>query len=235
MSPQANGLGFLYIDQNGILLFTSTTPAVIQFQFPQDIVRDLEIISKDLLQKEILKLIKDNALLPSKYVFVLSGNLLFEKPFVDSKTPDSQKEIQSFLDNIPFEHTATIIFENAESKLIATNKDLYQSLARILEQQGSIVEYIFPAYILGIDVNQALVMTQPLLSDVHRKAPTFKQFSFFTDVLTPAQKSVEKDNRQEKKQEKRDDKKGNKRTVLLIGVFLALLLILGVFAFLSFR
>jgi hypothetical protein len=235
MSPQANNLGFIYIDQNGLLVFTTTTPSVLQFPFPQDIVRDLEIINKDLLQKEIEKLIKDNALQPSRYVFALSGNLLFEKPFLDSKTPDSQKEIQSFLDNIPFEHTATIIFENAESKLIATNKDLYQTLARLLEHQGSVVEYILPAYVLGVDVNQALAMTQPVLSDLHRRAPTLKQYSFFTDVLTSAQKTTDQAASSGKKQEKQDGKKEKKKTLILIGVFIVLLLILGVVAFFSFR
>lgn len=235
MSPQGNNLGFLFIDQNGLLLFTTTTPAVITFSFPQEIVRDLEIINKDLLQKELIKLIKDNSLKPSRYIFVLSGNLLFEKPFVDSKTPESQKEVQSFLDNIPFEHTATVISENAESKLIATNKDIYQSLARIFEQQGSVVEYILPANILNIDVNQALAMTHSLLADIHRKAPTLRQFSFMTDILPAVQKNPEKSNKQDEKKEKQGDKKGNKRTLVLIGLFVVMILILIVVAFFAFR
>lgn len=233
MSPQANNLGFLYIDQNGMLLYTTTTPAVITFPFPQDIVRDLEIINKELLQKEMAKIFKDNSLQPSRYVFALSGNLLFEKPFRDSKTPESQKEIQSFLENIPFEHTATIIFENAESKLIATNKDIYQTFSRIFEQQGSTVEYILPAYVLGIDVNQALSMTQPLLSDLHRRAPSLRQYSFFTDVVRPPQKNPDQGKKEDKKPDTDDDKKAKKRSILLIGVFVVLLLILGIVAFFS--
>lgn len=235
MSPQANSFGFVYIDQNGMLLFTSTTPAVITFPFPQDIVRDLEIINKDLLQKEMLKLFTENALHPARYIFALSGNLLFEKPFTDSKTPESQKEIQSFLENIPFEHTATIIFENAESKLIATNKDIFQTLARIFEQQGSVVEYIMPAYVLGIDVNQALAMTQSLLSDIHRKAPSLRQYSFFTDILPSAQKSPAESKKEDKKEGKEGDKKSNKRTLVLVASFIVLLLILIVVVFFSVR
>jgi len=235
MSPQANNLGFLYIDQNGMLLYTTTTPAVITFPFPQDIVRDLEIINKDLLQKEMIKIIKDNALQPSRYIFALSGNLLFEKPFQDSKTPESQKEIQSFLDNIPFEHTSTIIFENAESKLIATNKDIYQTFSRIFEQQGSTVEYILPAYVLGVDVNQALAMTQPLLSDLHRRAPSLRQYSFFTDVVRPPHKNPDQEKKDGKKTDTEESKLSKKRSVILAGVFLLLLLMLGIVAFFSLR
>lgn len=235
MSPQANNLGFLYIDQNGMLLYTTTTPTVITFPFPQDIVRDLEIINKELLQKEMAKIVKDNSLQPSRYVFALSGNLLFEKPFQDSKTPESQKEIQSFLENIPFEHTATIIFENAESKLIATNKDIYQTFSRILEQQGNTVEYILPAYVLGIDVNQALAMTQPLLADLHRRAPSLRQYSFFTDVVRPQQKDPDQTKKDGKKPDAEADKNTKKRSIVLVGVFIVLILILGIVAFFSFR
>jgi hypothetical protein len=234
MSPQGNSIGFLYIDQNGILLFTSTTPAVIQFPFPPDIVRDLEIIDKDLLKNEMENVIKNNTLQPTRYIFALSENVLFEKPFQDSKSTQTEKDIQEFLDNMPFERTATIIFENAISKIIATNKDLYQTVARILAEHGSVVEYIFPSYIIGIDVNQALAMTQPILMDIHRRAPSLRQYSFLTDPGVNAQPvATQQDKGVEKADSNHLRSKQNKRILLLVGVFVLLLGILAAVYFMS--
>ncbi|MDP3941017.1 MAG: hypothetical protein Q8Q49_01770 [bacterium] len=237
MSPQSNSIGFLYLDQNGLLMFTSTMPAVLQFAFPPDVVRDLEVINKQLLQNELQNLIKANNIQPSRFVIALSENVLFEKPFHDSKSPDTQKEIQEFLDNMPFEHTATIIFENAESKLIATNRDLYQTLSHLFEQEGSVVDYIFPSYVLGVDVNQALAMTKDRLSEIYRRAPSIRQYSFLTDTTQQPQGHAEQkaDSPQAKKEDGKGEKTSNTRTFVLVGVFVLLLVVLAVAAFLSFR
>ncbi len=235
MSPQTNSLGFLYLDQNGLLLYTTGTSAVIQFAFPIDLVRDLEVINKELLQKEIRTLIKNNNLAPARYIIALSENVLFEKPFHDSKSLETQKEIQEFLDNMPFEHTTTIIFENAESKLIATNKDLYQSLVRILQQEGSVVEYILPSYVLGVDVTRALSMTKELLLEVHRKAPSLRQYSFLTDAIaSPQNHQAEALKPSGVQVEKKSDPE-KKRIFLLVGVFVFLLAILGIVILITFR
>lgn len=234
MNPQVNGLGFCYIDQNGLLLFTSTTPSVIQFPFPQDIVRDLEIINKELLRTTLEALFKSNSLSPARYIFVLSSNLLYEKPFKDPKSEQTQKEIQDFLDNVPFEHTGTIIFESSESKMIATNKELYQTLGRIMETSGSSVECIIPAYILGVDVNQALAMNTQLLSELFHKATSLRQYSFLTDI-TPQARNTEKpkvvDEKSQEKEKETVEKKSNMRVFVLAGVFVLLLIVLGVLLF----
>lgn len=236
MSPQS-GVGFLYLDQNGFLLYTSTTPAVVQFAFPQDIIRDLEIINRDLLQAELTKFFKVNSLQPARYIFALSPNLLFEKPFSDSKSSQTEKEIEQFLDNMPFEHTATIIFENAESKLIATNKDLYQTIVKIFGQFGCVVEYILPSYVLGIDVNQALVMNPQMLSDMYHRAASLRQYSFLTDTAQPVLKKPEQAKQVPDKSvvAKPEAEKAHKRLLILVGTFVLLLLVLGVVVFLSFR
>ncbi|MBI2442796.1 MAG: hypothetical protein HYV40_02720 [Candidatus Levybacteria bacterium] len=237
MSPTANNLGFLYLDQNGMLIYMTTTPTVIQFPFPLDIVRDLEIINKDLLQKEVNELFKNNAIPPTRFILALSPNLLFEKVFTNAKDPQAQADIQQFLDNIPFERTGTIIFENAESKLIATNKDLYQTLTKIIQELGSVVEYIMPAYVLGIDVNQALSMNQAVLNDIHRKAPSLRQYSFLVEspAINPKASDTRIPNSSTNKPSEKPQENGDKkRLFLLLGIFVILILILAIVAYLSF-
>lgn len=239
--------GILFLDRNGFLLFSDSINRVVQFNFPPNVVRDLEIIDHDQLAILIDTFFKQAGLAPFQLVILLSNNLLFEKVFTTPQDEKSQKDLELFMDNLPFEHVGSIIFTQNESKFIATNKDLYQGISKSFEKLSCVVAAIVPAFVIGLDINQMVQITPSLASDTYRRAVSLRQYSFLIDKpkaqMKPIEKSksddiqkipgdsddyVQPDAGQGKKEEK-----NNTRLFLLIGVFVVLivLLIVAIFMF----
>jgi hypothetical protein len=232
MNQNINGFGIIYVDVSGMLIYATQMDAVAQFAFSPDVFLDLEFINKEAFISQVGALFQAQNIQPCKILIVLSQNLLFEKEFKSPMTAEQEKDMQLFLDNVPFEHASSIIFENDESKIIATNKDIYQVIAKAFEMQHCIVEYIIPAFIFPIDINRMLSMSQQELITTYRRAQSFKQYSFLTDISLQRQ-GAKKQNVQSNQPERSNDKQAGKKVknrslFILIGVFILLLMILGV-------
>lgn len=226
-----NYTGIVFLDRNGFLLFSDSIGQVLQFNFPPTVVRDLEIINRDQLDAMIAGFFKQSGLVPFQIAILLSDNLLFEKIFTVPQDEKGQKELELFMDNLPFEHVGSIIFTDSESKFIATNKELYRGISSSFEKLSCTVNAIVPAFVVGFDINQMVQVTPQVASDIYRKAASLRQFSFLTDhakISAPTKEEGKKDVKPtsddhvdsfDSQQENKGEKKVNTRLFVLIGLF----------------
>ena len=117
----------IFLDRNGFLVYTNSQHKVFQFNFPTDVVRDLEVINSDLLNSQIAAFFKQTGLKPFQGAIFLSDNLLFEKQVQDLQDKEAD-ELKIFLDNLPFERVGKIEYLGEKTLFVATNSDLYQLL-----------------------------------------------------------------------------------------------------------
>jgi len=231
-------ISIIFVDRNGFLLFSDSINRVLQFNFAPNVIKDLEVINNDELTAQIATFFSQAKLQQFQAVMLLSENLLFEKVFTSPQDEYQKKEMDMFLDNLPFEHVGSIIFANAESKFIATNKDLYGSLKSAFEKQKCTVDSIVPAFIVEINLNQMVSLTKSEAFAIFRKATTLKQYSFLTetpykDSQTEAKQRESTRDISQPPQVATKEKKSfvSPRVILLIGVFVVLLVILAVVAY----
>lgn len=233
--------GIVFVDTIGMIVFTPTTPSPLQFSIPKEIFSDMEIIDEDKLIAFVKDIFISNSQILTAFngVLLLSTNLIFEKSFVSPVTPQTQQEVDGFLDHVPFQQVATVIVEGADSKVIAANKNLINSFVRAFEENGSIMNFVLPAYFLGLDASSIVNLNRLSLDQTIRKTSSLRQYSFSTyepvkprpvqaHATAPVKEVSEFEVR--RTDNKSDKSKEKTRLFALIGVFTVLLIILAVVA-----
>lgn len=142
--------GVIYIEKNGLYYFDENQTNILQFPFPPNLVQDLEIFDNDALSNQIKIFVQTNKILPCTLLFVVSNNIIFEKvvPVADYSKKD--QEVQTFLENIPFENVISKVYDQDKGyRVIAFNKDIYTVLRSSFESMQFNVSGIIPNFILG--------------------------------------------------------------------------------------
>lgn len=239
-----NGTGAIFLDRNGMLLFASSVGQVLQFNFAPNIIRDLEVINPEMLDAQIDAFFKQSGIQPFQGIIILSNNLLFEKPISPEQTEQETANLNAFIDNLPFDHVGSITYTASEPKYIATNKELYQTLIRILKKQQCVIDFVLPASLLETDGSEFLGATQQSISNLLKTAQSVKQFSFLVSAppkISQTQTVPKQSDARSPQQSSPDlpipdvkqapDNESKSRLFLLLGVFGVLLVILGIAAF----
>src|SRR3989344_820619 len=98
-------LTVIYIDKNKALFYFENTKITLQLDFPQSVISDLDLLSKERLEELIDTFINSNNLKDSKFEAVLAFSPVsaFEKDFLGDLPKDKEVEIKKFIDLVPFE------------------------------------------------------------------------------------------------------------------------------------
>lgn len=228
----------IYLDRNGFILYQDSLASLFQFSFLPDVVRDLEVINKEKLISFINSFIQTTKIIQSSLVVVLSDSVIFQKTLVagsqaaqavsqtDNNTGELQeKEIQNFLENIPFEDIlAKQVKTTLGIMLVAVNKELVETITDPFKKYGCFIAAIVPSFIYGETVNFASTgLTYDTAQAVLQKGELLKQGNLLTgqEAINPPQ-SLEDNKEQEKEKPK------NIRQYVLVGIFIVLLIILGI-------
>lgn len=213
---------FLYLDRNGFIFFeTGGNP--LTFQFPENCVKDLEIINQEELVNQIKIFSEQNVLIPANITIILSPSVVFEKDF-QTQEESHDEEMQKFLDAVPFELIASKnIYSENGVRIVAANKTLYEEIGASFIKLGSVLDSVIPYEALGENIGLLNDLNVQNAEIVLKKVDTVKQMSFLID--NPAtQKSS---SMQATKDNKKVVKSNPMRLYVMAGVFVVLLLILG--------
>lgn len=239
----------ILIDRSGFYLFQSTLVNILKFAFTSDIVANMEVISKEQFFNLVSSFIDKSKIIQSIVIIILADAIIYEKdlskvpqkaqpvgvngivPSSDQKISDLankeqelKTEIQNFLQNIPFEDIlAKVIKTETTTRLVAVNKDLIFSTTEPFIKKGFLIEAIVPAFLYGQTVNFVNGLTLDIARLVLRKQELLKVANLLTDQQ---QINISKDSDENGKEKEKKHK--NLRQLILIGVFVVLLIILGV-------
>lgn len=239
----------LFIDRNGFDIYQGALANIPKFSFTQDVVANLDVVSKEQLTNLIAAFVKANKIVPGSLVVVLSDNVIFVKDLAVSaqKTPPSQgpkedlsndndhkDEVRNFLEDIPFEEIlAKVIKTGNVDRAVAVNRDLVMSIIDVFKGDKFIVEAIVPGFIFGQNANFTAGLTLNNARIVLENAEALKLGNLLTDqekMIFPQTFGGEPGKLQVNNGEK---KRKNLRQYILIGVFVVLLIVLAVVYFYS--
>jgi len=221
------------IDKSGIELYSEALKKGYKIDFLPNSIIDLEVISLDSLIQQISTVIETNKILPGSIVTILTSSVLFQKDFPIS---EDKKPINKFLDNIPFENLSsiTIPITKTSERIIASNKDFYETIIDIFTKKGFEISGITLApLLLGVTSAEN---AQSLIMQGLKKFESIKGDQFNQKDKNEKNEShnTEEENTQdnsEAESESTDEvtsskKKITPRTVGLLTVFGVLILIL---------
>lgn len=238
----------LFIDRSGLNLYQDTLPNIPRFNFTQDIVFNIDVVNKSQFSSLLATFIQINKIAPSSLAIILSDSIIYEKDLADfSQKPIAQvqtaqsalsqgglgvrdgadkehkEEIQSFIDNVPFEEVLVkVIKTDPVNRIVAVNKDLVMTISDALTNKGSFLEAVIPAFMYGPGVNFTQGVTMENVQAILGRSEVLR----LGNLLTNQEKFIPLTKTEEEPKEKK--KPQNLRQNILLGVFAALIIILVV-------
>ena len=244
----------LFVDRLGFSLYQDTLANVLKFNFTSDLVANMDVISRAQLISLVATLIQINKIVSSDIAIILSDDVIYIKDLavpaqkpplappvltpvpVQAPAPKTEgaedkeckDEVESFLENIPFEEVlARVIKTESMNRVVAVNKDLVMSIVDAFVTKGSNLDTIVPAFIYGQNINFTAGLTPGNVKTVLGNIEILKSGNLLTDqekiILFRNLKG-----QTEALPTSVAKKPQNRRQYLLAGVFVILLIILGV-------
>ncbi len=145
----------LYIDRNRLDIYIHGSDSVLSCTFSPSTISDLDVKNEDELNKIISLFISQNRLSPSFFMTVFSHNVLFEKEIPNIQDQQLQDTVLKFIENVPFENVVAKTFRLPNGyRVIATNKDFYELIKAVFEQNGFVADGAVADYSLGPEFSQ---------------------------------------------------------------------------------
>lgn len=231
----------LYLDRAGFMLYQDVFQNVLQFIFPEDAVRDLEVLNKEQLIGLIEAFIEINKILPSVIIIVLADSVVFQgqiEPLTrqaDTRTEAIKtysllnkeyqvKEVQAFLENVPFEDIlAKLIKIEQKTVLVAANKELVATVVAPFQRRGCVVETISPSLICERIIDFTSGLSPQTAQLVLQRLDLIKLGNMLVSQQQTTYESQSPETNQDKK-----EKPTNVRLYILIAIFVILLGLLAV-------
>lgn len=163
--------GVIFLHKDKFDIYLPNLPKILEFRFVPEIIRDLEIINKDLLTNLITLFISNNHLTATNVVMVLADSACFIKDFNTPQVKETNNQminkigknaeiidqkqnqenlINDFVENVPFEKVSTKRFQTgAGTKVVAVNKDFFEAIRHPFEKAGFIISEVFPGIVFG--------------------------------------------------------------------------------------
>lgn len=213
-------LGIFYLEGNRAIFYGGNVVNLLSLEWPLDVIKDLEVLDKEKLSAFIQAFVQSNNIAPCSVIIVLSQAVTFEKDFPQVSSEEQDREMQKFIDFVPFEEVISRIIKlEKKLKIVAINKELYESIRDAFEKQGFSIISVVPASVLQETMPELAENLD--LSMILSKADDIKQYSLL----------IAEEPRNTTYETKKTWK--NKKTLLLFGVFGILLIILIVLIFTS--
>ena len=223
MNAFSQQAGVLYLERDKFYFYGSGVQTILKSIFPQEAVKDTEVLNKDFLVKNTQSFIEFNKIRPSRVVFVLSDEIIFQKIFPEGSKDKSQEEI--FLQSVPYEHTSLVRVKKSDKTVVmATNTDLFLQIKRAFEKKDFTVSEILPVSVFeNIIIDPAGGLTVETAQYIQSKLESLKEFTFVKAAEKPKNTQLNL---------KISSPAGNRRAIMLFMVFIVLL---GILFFMMLR
>jgi len=196
--------------------------------------------------------IEINKIVPSSLAVILSDDVIYIKdlagpiqkpvsapvsvpaPKIEATEDKEHKdEVENFLENIPFEEIlARVIKTGNINRIVAVNRDLAMTIVDAFMAKGSTIDSITPGFMYGQNVNFTKGLTSDNLKVILGNVEILRSGNLLTDQ---EKMIIGRDIRSEMETPAAivEKKKQNRTQYILAGIFVILLIILGVVYFLS--
>lgn len=246
----ARGLGVIYLHRDKFEIYSPLPPRILEFNFVADLVRDMEIINKELLLNILTLFIQNNKLTPSNLTIVVANNACFIRDFMreeqDKNTQEKQQELQKkideYIEHVPYESVSGKTFDFQKGlRVFAVNQELFEVLKFAFEQQGFAVDTVIPAGVFPNEIQQLPALTLPAANSIVQSSFMLKKYNFLNNPIQEHEvKQDSKENAEPEVQVQEVDsdtppkpKNDHKREIMLGTVFGLLLVVLVIVYYVS--
>lgn len=139
----------LYISRSGLSLFGQNKNGVIDF--PADAVQNLEVIDERKLGEVVGQFASSYGVRKQRLLCLLDDGVVFQK--LVPKTADPKQAFVDFESKVPFDpmdHAVISLQVKDQQIFLATNKKLYQTILRAIEQLNCKIIAVSPAAVFGV-------------------------------------------------------------------------------------
>src|SRR3989344_3913772 len=123
MKQEFTNTGLIFIDRIHLEYFDAGHGKVLNFNFPQGLIKDMEIINSHDLEIQLILFINFYKLNPAPLLIILSADICFEVEINEPNYSNFENITNAFLYHLPFEETVHKIYKQTKGfRLIAVNK-----------------------------------------------------------------------------------------------------------------
>ncbi len=229
----------LYLKKDTFQFYSPFLATILEFGFVPEIVQDLDVINKELLESLIKAFVTNNKIAPSNLLIVVADSASFIKDLVTPKgaaQQPTQEELQTqartLIENVPFENVASKLFKLPTGiRVYTTNQELYEAIKIAFEKQNFIVELVVPSFVFGSQFNTNQQLDAETVTVILKHQNAMKQYN----LLIPSPSLVEAlpEGESEDIPGQKPAKTNKKRLFLLVGVFVVLIIIMVIVYFVS--
>lgn len=214
----------VYIDTHASYFYLEATGGSAQLNFPPDVVSDADLVNREKFEHLVEGFVQTNFKGPEmSAVLVFSPNITFEKEIVPVIGKEIEEQTQEFTSIVPYEDVMSKTYKlNRKTKVVCVNKAFYDAFRTVFEKNKIFISMVLPMPVLTQvhpDLSQKLN-----LADIAQRSDSLRQFNMIETYQNEHQKEEKK---------RWEAQKINRRLAGLIGVFIVLLLALGVFAYMN--
>lgn len=192
-----------------------------ELKFPEEIVRELEIINHGNFVKLVGDFIRSLKISKVEAIVVFAKELLFEK-FIENAVIGSKEAEESFFSQVPFEKDRLLsksIQEQKGVRLVCTNGDFIKTFRLAFKVFGIKISAVVPSTIYAISGGGNAIGVADALA-ISRSKLTFETGNFISGEASQKKKPKDEDENAEETAEDEDKVKiwKNQKVLLAFGI-----------------
>src|SRR3989344_7829364 len=122
MKNNADNLGIILINRNGLEIFDSNQKKIFPYKFLEKQIADLEIINKNELETQLSLFINFYKIHPAPLMIILAKDICFDLNLPDTNETNFENKVNNFLYYLPFEESVHKIYKQIKGYyLVAVN------------------------------------------------------------------------------------------------------------------
>jgi len=232
------GILFLLIDK--FQIYSPYLPNILEFRFVPELIRDYDLINKELLENLIKVFLANNKIAASNMVIIVADNASFIKDFMPPQSANQQVAVapslenlqdqaNKFLEYVPFENVTSKVFPLTNGvRAYATNQDIYEGIKSVLEKQGFIIDAVIPQFAFAPELNNKFSLDGQAVGIILQKIDLLKEYNLLKERPNVLPETTEPSVREEVEEKEGNNHrpKENKRLVMIIAAAVLFLIVL---------
>lgn len=182
----------IFLKSKSLEIYSPKTKGVeASLDFPPNYEKDLEIIDQEKFENLISSFLTKLNLKDQQIIIAISSEDLFEKNITSDQVAKEKSAIEHFFNTVPFDPQKIaklqIKTKNGTS-LVATNKNLYESIIHVLQKIQTDIQAVVPATLFGVSSTSSL-STEDLKKITNNKS-LLKSSNFIHGSMQQVQSTV---------------------------------------------
>lgn len=243
--------GIIFLQRDKLQIYSPFLPNVLEFRFVPELIRDFDLINRELLENLIKVFLVNNKLPASNMVMVIADDASYVKDFMLpaqvanaqqvptlqlSPTPapssatldDLQNQAKQYLEYVPFENVTSKIFTLTNGvRAYATNQDIFEGIREVLEKQGFVIDAVIPQFAFEPEFGNKVALDGQVIAVVLQKLDMLNEYNLLriNGSMKIVETAIAEEHEETEEKASKPASKENNRLVLLVAAVILFLIV----------